>query len=69
MLGVGRSEDAKNLTYRLYSVCERKGWAEDALPYNEFVTAWPEIQRKAAGITGTGPQKILDVGVERRDKK
>jgi len=68
-LGVGRSEDAKNLAYRLYSVCERKGWAEDAMPYNELVTAWPEIQRKAAGITGAGPQKILDVGVERRGKK
>ena len=68
-LGVGRSEDAKNLAYRLYSVCERKGWAEDARPYNELVTAWPEIQRKAAGITGAGPQKILDVGEERRGKK
>jgi len=60
-LGVGRSEDAKNLAYRLYSVCERKGWSEDAMPYNELVTAWPEIQRKAAGISGTGPQKTLDV--------
>jgi len=68
-LGVGRSEDAKNLAYRLYSVCERKGWAEDAMPYNELVTAWPEIQRKAAGITGAGPQKILDVGAGRRGKK
>jgi putative DNA methylase len=67
-LGVGRSEDAKNLAYRLYSVCERKGWAEDAMPYNELVTAWPEIQRKAAGISGTGPQKVFEV-IEGRKKK
>jgi putative DNA methylase len=67
-LGVGRSEDAKVLAYRLYSVCERKGWAEDARPYNELVTAWPEIQRKAAGISGAGPQKVFEV-IEGRKKK
>jgi putative DNA methylase len=68
-LGTGRSEEAKNLAYRLFSVAEKKGWAEEARPYNELVTAWPEIQRKAAGISGEGPQKTLDIESERRKKK
>ncbi len=60
-LGPGRSEDAKNLAYRLYAICERKGWAEEALAYNEFVVARPEILRKAAALAGEGPQKTLQV--------
>jgi len=60
-LGPGRSEDAKNLAYRLYAICERKGWAEEALAYNEFVVARPEILRKAAALAGEGPQKTLEV--------
>jgi len=57
----GKSEDAKNLAYHLFNICESKGMIDEARAYNELVTAWPEIQRKVAGITGTGPQKILDV--------
>ncbi len=64
LLGPGRSEDAKTLAYRLYTICERKGWLEEALAYNEFVVAWPEILKKAATITGEGPQKTFDVEVK-----
>lgn len=38
---------ARNLAYRLYTICEHKGWAEEALPYNALVVSWPEIQRLA----------------------
>jgi putative DNA methylase len=38
---------ARDLVYRLYSLCERKGWAQEALPYNSLVVAWPELQRLA----------------------
>jgi len=65
----GKSEDAKNLAYHLFNICESKGMIDEARAYNELVTSWPEIQRKAAGITGSGPQKILDVGAERRGKR
>jgi putative DNA methylase len=44
--GVG--EVARDLAYRLYAICERHGWAEDALGFNALVTAWPEIARRAA---------------------
>ena len=44
--GVG--EAARDLAYRLYAVCERRGWADDALGFNALVTSWPEIARHAS---------------------
>jgi putative DNA methylase len=46
-LGV-RAEAARELAYRLYSLCERKKWAQEALDYNGLVQAWPELLRLAA---------------------
>jgi len=38
----------------LYTMCERQGWAEDARPYNDLVTAWLSIEKQAQdkGIKG-----------------
>ena len=50
-----KGEPVRQLAYRLYTQCERKGWAEDARSYNELITAWPailEISRQA-GESGT----------------
>lgn len=44
----GMGEIARDLAYRLYSVCERKGWTEEAIAYNSLVVAWPEITRLAS---------------------
>jgi putative DNA methylase len=44
----GMGEIARDLAYRLYSVCERKGRTEEAIAYNSLVVAWPEISRLAA---------------------
>ena len=38
---------ARDLAYRLYSLCERNKWAQEALAYNGLVIAWPEIARLA----------------------
>ncbi len=35
---------ARDLAYRLYSLCERKKWASEALALNSLVIAWPQIQ-------------------------
>ena len=43
-----RAEVARELCYRLYSLCERKKRAAEALAYNALVQSWPEIQRLAA---------------------
>ncbi len=41
------SETARQLAFLLYTMCERKGWAEDARPYNDLVTAWLSIEKQA----------------------
>ena len=43
----GRGEVARNLCYRLYTVCERKKRPAEALAYNSLVQSWPEISRLA----------------------
>ncbi|OCC14778.1 Adenine-specific DNA methylase containing a Zn-ribbon [Dissulfuribacter thermophilus] len=43
----GLGETARDLAYRLFSICERKGWSGEALAYNSLVIAWPEISRLA----------------------
>ncbi|MDD2229596.1 MAG: DUF1156 domain-containing protein [Candidatus Cloacimonetes bacterium] len=41
------SATARQLAFLLYTLCERKGWAEDARPYNDIVTAWLSIEKQA----------------------
>jgi putative DNA methylase len=47
---IANREAARNLAYRLYAICERKGWAEEAGAYNVLVASWPEIARLAAQL-------------------
>jgi putative DNA methylase len=42
-----RAEIARELAYRLYTLCERKKRAAEALAYNGLVLSWPEITRLA----------------------
>lgn len=45
---VEKSEPTRQLAYRLYTLCERTGRAEDARAYNEIVTSWSAIESAAA---------------------
>lgn len=56
----GLGEAARELAYRLYAICERKGWAQEAIGYNSLVVAWPEIARLAAG-SSEPTQESLEV--------
>jgi putative DNA methylase len=47
----GEAELARELPYRLYTVCERKKRASEALSYNALVQSWPEISRLAQEVT------------------
>jgi len=42
------AETARDLAYRLYTVCERKGWSQDALGFNMLVVAWPRLKELSA---------------------
>ena len=48
---VGNEADtARELRYRLFSVCGGKGRAPEALSYNSLVQSWPEIERLAREV-------------------
>jgi putative DNA methylase len=51
--------EAKNLAYRLYQICERKGWAEHALDYNALVVSWPGLQERANELKQDQPPEQL----------
>jgi len=42
-----QAETARELCYRLYTICERKKRNAEALSYNALVQSWPEITRLA----------------------
>ena len=56
-----RSEPIRALAYRLYTLCERKGWAEEARGYNELVTSWHAIETASHEAGRLGEQGRLDV--------
>jgi putative DNA methylase len=43
-----KGEAIRQLAYRLYTLSERAGWADDARGYNEIVTSWSAIESAAA---------------------
>ena len=49
-----RQEPIRQLAYRLYTICERKGWAKEAGRYNALIASWPSIveHSREAGISG-----------------
>lgn len=50
-----QAETARELCYRLYTLCERKKRAAEALSYNALVQSWPEIARLAREQTQSQP--------------
>jgi putative DNA methylase len=59
-----KAEAARELSYRLYTLCERKKRATEALAYNGLVQSFPEILRLAR--EGVGPKtqqaELFDAG-------
>ena len=57
-LGV-KAEAARELCYRLYTLCERKKRTAEALSYNSLVQSWPEITRLAREEQESGAEQTL----------
>ena len=51
-------EVARDLAYRLYSICDRKGWTQEAIAYNSLVISWSEIARLATEKQHSTPTQI-----------
>ncbi|ELP3489917.1 DUF1156 domain-containing protein [Pseudomonas aeruginosa] len=49
------------LTYRLYTLCERQGWASEARAYNELQGAWIGIEQASQDAGHIGSQSALDI--------
>jgi putative DNA methylase len=55
-------DTAKGLTYLLYSICERNGWARTALLFNGLGTSWLDLNSAArrTPAAGAAVQTTLD---------
>jgi putative DNA methylase len=53
-----QAETARELCYRLYTLCERKKRAVDAMAYNGLVQSWPEITRLAREVASGSPRTV-----------
>ena len=56
-----RTEVIRQLAYRLYTLCERTGWAEDARFYNELMTSWQAIEQASQEVGHKHEQARFDV--------
>ncbi len=56
-----KAEIARELCYRLYTLCERKKRAAEALSYNGLVQSWPEITRLARETPRATPTGTADM--------
>jgi putative DNA methylase len=54
-----KQDAIRQLAYRLYTLCERKGWADEARAYNELVTSWPAIVEESQKTGHRGTQLEL----------
>jgi putative DNA methylase len=50
-------ENIKALSYRAYNICERKGWTDEALAYNDLVSIWSTLNKEAADIRKKVPRQ------------
>lgn len=56
-----KGEHIRQLAYHLYTLCERKKWAEEARAYNELIASWHTIVAASHEIGHTGSQSALDL--------
>lgn len=54
-----RIEAVRQLAYRLYTLCERKKWAEDARAYNELIATWQAIEAVAPKLKIAEQMELL----------
>jgi putative DNA methylase len=55
-----RGETIRQLAYHLYTLCERKKWADDARAYNELIGSWNAIVAASHDVGHRGTQIELD---------
>jgi len=56
-----KGEVIRQLAYHLYTLCERKKWAEEARSYNELISAWSDIVTASHDVGHRESQAELDL--------
>lgn len=56
-----KGEPIRQLAYHLYTLCERKKWAEEARAYNELIGAWSAIVAASHEVGLRGEQRTFDL--------
>ncbi|MEZ3186803.1 DUF1156 domain-containing protein [Pseudomonas sp. LM13] len=56
-----KTASLNSLMYRLYTLCERQGWAEEARAYNELQGAWAGIELASQEIGHSNTQVQMDI--------
>lgn len=46
----GKAAEARQLCYRLYTLCENNGWSKEAQGYNQLITNWTEYADLAENL-------------------
>lgn len=54
-----KGESIRQLAYHLYTLCERKKWAEEARAYNELIGSWHAIVAASHEVGHSGSQAEL----------
>jgi putative DNA methylase len=57
-----KQDAIRQLAYRLYTICERQKWTEEARAYNELVASWPAIVEESHKVGHVGTQLELPGG-------
>lgn len=52
-------EAARDLAYRLYNICERKKWAQEAMACNMLVVAMPRLKEQGQRIVSLNQGRLL----------
>ena len=56
-----RGEQIRQLAYHLYTLCERKKWAEEARAYNELMGAWGAVVTASVDVGHVDEQLGLEI--------
>jgi putative DNA methylase len=57
-----KAEEARALAYRLFEIATNKGWAAEALVYNELAQEWTKLEDRAASLGRAGRSAVPDQG-------
>lgn len=57
-----KAAEARALAYRLFEIATNKGWAAEALVYNELAQEWPRLEDLAQGIAAGRPDARTSQG-------